>query len=250
MTLKLFTIFHKPFLSTTAGAIVPFQVGTHGQAATARLFPRTDSDGDNIAVHHPRICEYAAYYQVWKNEPPTDFIGFMQYRRYFNLDPKYAGASPIHIQPTEKNLAFLANSLNEEAISSLLGLYDVIVPTRMNLERPMTPQYELCHEKSDWSAYLGILKGLGFDDAEGYYARQYRTHLYNMFITRWSLFDAYMKDAMAVVMALLEALPEREDPYQKRAIAFCMERFWPYWVWRQRLRFHEAQIFLLDLDAK
>lgn len=44
-----------------------------------------DNTGDNISIYNKFMCEWTGMYWVWKNYPLKDYVGFCQYRRYFEF---------------------------------------------------------------------------------------------------------------------------------------------------------------------
>lgn len=248
--LRIYVIFHKPFAFVPSQHIVQYQVGSHFKQGDEQFAPYIDAEGKHIGQYHPRIGEYAAYYQIGKNHQLPDYVGFMQYRRYFALAPEREGLPTLHVEPSPQMLETLTSWLNPRRVASILSRHEIIVPTRYHCgQESLAAQMARCHGQDVYDTFIEGLRQAGETSALDWLENEHRFHLYNMFISRREIFMRYMQDAIKLLGILLALLPEIDHPYQKRRISFCMERYFAYWVYRNKLRIYETQVCLLEPDA-
>ncbi|MBU9808387.1 DUF4422 domain-containing protein, partial [Rahnella sp. SL6] len=82
-TVSIYTCHHKPSAFLDSSVIKPIHVGKANSLNV--ICCDGDDTGDNISYKNPFYCELTAHYWVWKNAIPTDYVGFMHYRRHFNF---------------------------------------------------------------------------------------------------------------------------------------------------------------------
>lgn len=186
-----------------------------------------DNEGENISTKNPYYCEFTAIYWAWKNLK-ADYVGLAHYRRHFRLKKKKTDFESI-LTTTE------AEALCKE--------YDLILPKKRNLLI-----------ETVYSHYDHTFDGKQFDNAREIIAKrcpdylpyfdkhmQERSeHLFNMFIMKKPLFDAYCE----WIFPILEDLEgyydlNSMDPFQARLIGRVSERLLDVWITKNNIKYKE-----------
>lgn len=85
----------------------------------------SDKTGDNISDKNKFICEFTGMYWVWKNYPLKDYVGFCQYRKYFDF----------------------LNDIPD--IDEIFKEHDIILTTPIGFKSSILTQYTLSHNMGD-----------------------------------------------------------------------------------------------------
>ncbi|MDE6485825.1 MAG: DUF4422 domain-containing protein [Duncaniella sp.] len=184
----------------------------------------TDNTGDNISIKNASYCELTALYWAWKNLKDVDYIGLAHYRRYFDFSSK----KYCEVVTTD-DTSYISDG-DVKTILKLLKKYDVITPRPNIFPYSVATDYAIAHNSEDMRCVQQIIKK---DFAEYYGAfidTLHRSNFlspYNMFITRWDIFDEYCRFLFGV-LAEMEKVTHTEyyNPYQKRIYGFLAERLW------------------------
>ena len=80
---KIFSVYHKPFLTPDLPFIIPIHAGK--KLSSIELGYEGDDTGDNISLLNASLCELTVLYYIWKNKDKHQFThwGLCHYRRYF-----------------------------------------------------------------------------------------------------------------------------------------------------------------------
>ena len=110
-------------------------------------------------------------------------------------------------------------------------------------------QYEHAHHKSDLDACEKIVAEL-YPDYSTAFAKvmEYkRLHIFNMFVMKWELFDAYCNFLFGVLFELEKRIDiSHYDVYEARVFGFLAERLLNVWVEKNRIEYKEVPVVFLE----
>lgn len=237
---RIYTSHHKPSAFLSCSIIKPIHVGK-ANSYNDICCPGDDT-GINISFKNPYYCELTAQYWVWKNAEPTEYVGFMHYRRHLNFsqnqifDEDNWGVVNDDVISKEYEDKF---GLNERDILSALNDCDVLLPKKWSVKRANSKN-NLEHYKvsehlyiSDYLKAINILLQLYpeyrkavelFNDSdEGYYT--------NMFLMKWELFDEYSSWLFNVLENFENDFSMRNyNTQEKRVIGHISERLFNIFI--------------------
>lgn len=191
-------------------------------------------------------ADFRVLYQTWRLGF-DGIVGFMGVRKYpvfpgFEVKsepshiPKWLNASPQHFDVYRGALA----KWDGASLLPLLAMHDMIV----------TPPFD-CH--ANGGIMMDFAASRSHNDAfelervlhrRGIYTVSNKIYPY-IFVTRWSVFDRFMRFAWSVAREL-ESLCKGEDSineaYKKRPMAYVLERAFSLWLENSGLSFTELPI--------
>jgi len=199
-TIKIYTCHHKASAFLSSNIIEPIHVG---KALNINdIGCAGDNTGDNISFKNPFYCELTAHYWVWKNQQPTDFVGFMHYRRHLNFSKDQASLEDNWgvINAEELTAAYESEyGLTTDQISATVADYDIILPKKWSVAQ--------AGSKTNYTHYMvsEYLHIEHYDEALKIIARDYPDYVSaadkfnaaadgyytNMFVMKYDLFDRY-----------------------------------------------------------
>ena len=184
----------------------------------------TDSTGDNISEKNASYCELTALYWAWKNLKDVDYIGLAHYRRYFDLSTnEYA-----EIITTDNTSYDPAE--DQRVIASLVKRYDIITPRPNIYPYNVATEYSVAHISEDMRCVQDVIRKNFPEYYDAFIKAIYLSNSsspYNMFITRWDIFDEYCRFLFGVLAEAEKNISvEHYSPYQKRIYGFLAERLW------------------------
>lgn len=233
-TIRILVTTTKPYRMPQGAPYVPIQVGAAGKAGIG--YERDDT-GKNISRKNRHYCELTALYHEWKNGD-ADFIGLCHYRRYFTRKEMYS---------IEKKWQKI---LTADDWDRLLSKSSVIVPDKRRY-----------YIETNRSHYLHAHPALGLAETEAIIREKYpdyekafdtvmdRTwaHMFNMFVMRRDIFDAYM----TWLFDILFTLEKRVDltgwtPFQQRLFGFISEVLLDVWLERNQIPYTEQNVSFME----
>ncbi len=234
-SIQIYQTFHKDYLSNPkAGWLRPVGVGGY----THEGF-ESDATGEHIAALNPYYCELTVQYWAWKNTQ-SDYVGLCHYRRLMNfvMDQTWLapGNSSLPLDPGMVD--YLSSPAQHQRLQALLTQYDVIVPRQVRTLPSIEHQYVSCVERAPWEAFLRVLKLVysAHPGVEDYFRLAPQAPMWNMFVMRRDLFDAYSRELFLVLDAVFEQIGAPYDSYQNRYPGFLGERFLGLWLHLRRPR--------------
>ncbi|HBX7828928.1 TPA: DUF4422 domain-containing protein [Klebsiella pneumoniae] len=214
LIMKIYVVAHKKFNVPSEEIYIPVKVG---QAQLSFEQGVSDDTGDNISHLNDTFCEMTALYWIWKNVNilPGEIVGMVHYRRYFKSEK---GNFPI--------------SKNE--INSILSNYDILLPKKRNYYiTTVENHYKKAHYWKDMQAVKNILSETNAEYLP-YFEKMLSSKkvcLFNMFITKEHLFNAYCDWVFPILIELEKRIDRRTyDKYQNRVIGFIAERLFNVWI--------------------
>ena len=233
-TIKLYTCHHKASAFLSSNLIQPIHVGKDLNLNDIGCIG--DNTGDNISFKNPFYCELTAHYWVWKNAKPTDYVGFMHYRRHLNFsdDQSVAEDNWGVINAEELDGTYEKEfGLTTEQITSAIENYDLILPKKWSVTQAGNKSNYSHYVRSEYlhiEHYDEALKIIDDDypeytsaaekfnsAAEGYYT--------NMFVMKYDLFDRYSKWLFEISEKLESKIAfNNYNSQEKRVIGHISER--------------------------
>ncbi|EMB7754018.1 DUF4422 domain-containing protein [Serratia marcescens] len=242
-SIKLYTCHHKPSAFLDSALVQPIHVGKAN--SLNEIGCSGDNVGDNISFKNPFYCELTAHYWVWKNAEPSDYVGFMHYRRHFNFsknqnlqEDNWGVVNYEKIDETYHKQF----GLNDDDISQCLTDVDIVLPKKWDVSAAGSKNNYQHYKVSnylhieDYDAALRILDELypeykaaadKFNNAtDGYYT--------NMFVMRKDIFDDYSTWLFSILDRLESKLRFKNyNAQEKRVVGHIAERLLNIYVEHQ-----------------
>lgn len=220
---KIFICAHKEVELPKHPFFLPVQAG----AALHDRIPgfQPDDEGDNISDRNPHFCELTCHYWAWKNLKNVDIVGLNHYRRYFDF------TCPWPMFAADKRFAdvsdFLSHDYKFPDMETMMERYDIVLPVARHWRTSNTLQYYHYHIAKDWETLRQIIKDQTPEYLSAFEKTMDESNVsvgYNMFITRWDLFDAYSSWLFDILFEVERRVPPADDPIQSRIYGYMSER--------------------------
>lgn len=227
MKVKIYIATHKEINMQNEEGYIPIQVGSEINKPLPYL---KDNTGDNISSKNKNYCELTALYWIWKNTS-EDIVGLTHYRRFFY-----------------KNI-FSKQVLKIEDIEKILNKYDIILPSKVNLNMTIEEHYKQYHHIEDLYKCREIINEICPEYTEAFDKILKRKNLYafNMFIMNKNRFDNYMTWLFDIFSKLEKTVDiSNYDDYNKRIYGFLSERLFNVWIENQKLK--EKEMLVLNVE--
>lgn len=234
MNIKLIVAVHKPYWMPEDDCYLPLHVGKEGKQGIGFA---GDNTGDNISRKNPTFCELTGLYWAWKNLE-ADYLGLVHYRRYF----------------TRKEARGIENKKQQILTRSdwevLLRDTPAVVADKRNY-----------YIETNRSHYNHAHPSIGLDEAERIIAEKYpeysrafttvmeRTwaHMFNMFVMRRDLYDAYCTWLFDILFELEKRIDISQfDAYNTRAFGFVSERLLDIWLEKNQIPCKEQNVSFME----
>ena len=212
MNIKIIVSTHKQYWMPKESVYLPLHVGAEGKTDFGYT---KDNTGDNISFKNVHFCELTGLYWSWKNLA-ADFVGLVHYRRYFTRK---------EVRNSDKKKAQI---LGRDEWEKILTACPVVVADKRNY-----------YIETNRSHYNHAHPAIGLDETERIIKEKYpeysaafaavmnRTwaHMFNMFVMRRDLYDAYCQWMFDVLFELEKRLDISSfDAYNARVFGFVSER--------------------------
>ena len=245
MNSKILVCAHKHGEFLHNDVYVPIHAG-HANNNIELVFLRDDI-GDNISVKNSNYCELTALYWAWKNMKDVDIIGLCHYRRFFNF---------ANLGLLRKDMIYTSSwdkaNVSSIDLAKILSHKDIILPKPLVGPYSLKHQYCLQHIRED----LDILRATILDFYPDYISDY--DHImndtnklfpYNMFITRWDIFDDYCKWLFGILFLVEKKISISKYPYQARVFGFMGERLLNLYCYHHGLKVEYRQVCMINTDA-
>lgn len=229
--LKCIIATHKVYEFPSVDYYVPIHVGKARNNNELRI--QGDNIGDNISLKNGSFCELTALYWAWKNNFFSDieYAGLVHYRRYFNgqgLILKGKGiASEDELLTYLENVDCVVSKKRNYVIESVYEHYkNAHFAKDMDLTREIIAQ-----DYPDYiSAFDKVMSGKTL-------------HLFNMFIMKTEMFNAYCKWIFDILFKLEKQVDiSGYDAYQSRVFGFISERLFNVWLVKNNINLVEVKV--------
>lgn len=222
MSIKLFTITHKPFTPPQDSMYIPLHVG---RARSDDLGFLGDDTGDSISELNPYFCELTGMYWIWKNYKDSDYVGICHYRRYLL---------------NENGTIF-----TEPQLAELLQKYDIISTKLLTLTCSYYEGFGSNHHQKDLITTGAVLKEKypAYSDTFEELVHGPHTYFGNIFITSKETYDRYC----SWLFDILFEVQKRTDftgynDYHKRLFGFLSEFLQTVWIRQNQLSVCECMV--------
>lgn len=192
LDIKVIIAAHKKYRMPQDDIYIPLHVGAEGKKSIGY---HCDNTGDNISNLNPSFCELTGTYWMWKNLK-ADYLGLVHYRRHFCFRKKRA-------ENTEES-KWMSILTSKEA-QVLCRQFDVIVPAKRHyVIESLASHYAHTHYKEHLDKTWDIIKEMypQYLESYGHVLKQKSGYMFNMFLMRADLVDAYCKFLFDVLFEL------------------------------------------------
>lgn len=212
--IRIYTCHHKASQFLSSKYIYPIHVGKANSLNDIGC--RGDDSGDNISYKNPFYCELTAHYWVWKNEPTSEYVGFMHYRRHLNFSEKQDYIEDIWgvVNSPMINEAYKTQfGLTNNSIENCVEGFDIILPKKWSVlaagSKNNLDHYEngeFLHI-NDYMTALKVVEELYPDYKEAIQEFNLATEGYytNIYVMKASVFNSYSE----WLFSILELVEER-----------------------------------------
>lgn len=222
MSIKIFTITHKPFTPPPNPMYIPLHVGNTPNENTGFL---SDASGDSISELNPYFCELTGIYWIWKNIHDCDYVGISHYRRYLVND---------------KNLL-----LTETEIRNSLRNYDMLTSKLLTLPGSYYNGFKANHHIKDLHTLEQVIKERCPQYLETFLADVHSPHTYfgNILITSKALFDSYCEWLFDILFEVFRRTDfTGYNGYQRRLLGFLAEFLQTIWIHYNQITVQECMV--------
>nr|WP_276930797.1 DUF4422 domain-containing protein [Faecalibaculum rodentium] len=232
LLIKIITAAHKPYLIPNDPMYLPVQVGAIGRDSIGY---QRDDEGDNISHLNPYYCELTGLYWGWKNLD-TDYIGLAHYRRHF--------------QGKKKGETLFESVLTTEEAEKLLETTDIILPKKRHYYiETLGDHYAHTHYKKDLDKTRAIIARLypQYLPAFDRHLKARSGHMFNMFIMKKELADAYCSFLFPILKELQKQVDYvAYDDFQARLFGRISELLLDVWISTNHLPYREVPVISME----
>lgn len=110
-------------------------------------------------------------------------------------------------------------------------------------------QYEHAHNKRDLDECEKIIleKYPDYEPAFTLVMKRKKLHIYNMFIMKWELFDAYCQFLFGILFELEKRIDISDyNVYEARVYGFIAERLLNVWIEKNKITYKEVPVVYLE----
>ena len=227
---------HKAYRMPEDSVYLPIHVGK--EISSLSLPYIGDHTGEHISSKNPHYCELTALYWAWKNLS-ADAIGLAHYRRHFSI------RKPVLF--SKDKFAYILNSTEVEC---LVQHHDIILPKPRNyyIETNYS-HYIHAHPAESMDLTREILRQQFPDYLPAFDSVMNRTkaHMFNMFLMKREVFDAYCTWLFSVLFSLEQQLDiSSYDAYNQRIFGFISERLLDVYLEKNNLSYKEIDFLFME----
>ena len=233
---KIYIVTHKD--AKLSALPEGYEIIHAGHAQAEKFFGYLgDDSGDNISRFNRYLNEITALYWIWRNTAHA-IVGLCHYRRFFTADGE--------------------NFLTEAQARELLRGCDVIV-VRGNFFALTQRELKSLVCGGDLNAFVEKIfrehisrKQPDYLDAFDYISNSRAEFMYEMFITRRKIFDAYCEWLFSFVIDVTEEVLARtnlaaiDNPRKYRAVGLVCERLMTVWLAKNNLRLKSLPVIFRE----
>ena len=234
MNIKILVAAHKPYWMPTDAVYLPVHVGAEGKDAIGYT---PDNTGDNISSKNPNFCELTGLYWAWKNLD-ADYIGLVHYRRYFTRKEVH------NIEQKKQQI------LTQEEWKTRLQQHPVIVADKRKYYiESNRSHYNHAHHPEGLDITEQLIKEICPAYLPSFEIVMNRTwaHMFNMFVMRRDLYDAYMQWLFTILFALEKRIDLTGwNTYESRVFGFVAERLLDVWLEHNDVDYMEQNVSFME----
>lgn len=232
MNIKIIVAAHKAYRMPSDPMYLPLHVGKAGKDLDLGFLG--DNSGDHISEKNSTFCELTGIYWAWKNLD-ADYVGLAHYRRHFR---------------GKRGKDKWESILTEKEAEELLADTDVILPKKRNYYIETTyNQYIHSHPKEPLDLMLSLASACGENYAAAVDRLQQKTttHIFNMFIMKREIFDAYCAWLFDILFAVERSIDiSGYSQYDKRVFGFLSERMLDIYLEANGISYKEIPVMFME----
>ncbi|MBR0062412.1 MAG: DUF4422 domain-containing protein, partial [Selenomonadaceae bacterium] len=238
-----YVVTHKDVKLDPAALPEGYKIIHAGHATAKQEFDYLGDDtGDNISHLNRYLNEITALYWMWKNTRHT-IIGLCHYRRFFTIRVNY---DPNTLYQTELPFDIDKILTAQEAKEILRGCDVIIVKsfififTQTELKEIVLDSKLNKYVENVFRKYIA-LRQPDYLEAFDYVSGSYSEFMYEMFITRRHVFEAYCEWLFSFLLDVTEEVLATTDianttePRKYRSIGLISERLMTVWLIKNHL---------------
>lgn len=234
--IKILVATHKNWNMPEDDIYLPIHVGSHGKDSIGYV---RDDSGDHISYLNDYYSELTGLYWAWKNLN-CEYLGLVHYRRYLTAPNKKA-----------KDKAVIDNLiLNRQEAEMLLEHYDILVPKKRHyVIETLASHYANTLDPTHLEVTREIVASLYPEMLDKYdrVMKQRSGHMFNMYLAKKEISDAYCAWLFPILDALLERVDTSEmDGFHKRFIGRVSEILFNVWLAEQDYKVKAIPHFYFD----
>ncbi len=234
LNIKILIAAHKLYWMPTDDVYLPVHVGAEGKESIGYT---PDNTGDNISSKNPHFCELTGLYWAWKNLD-ADYLGLVHYRRYFTRKEVH------NIEQKKQQI------LTQEEWETRLQQHPVIVADKRKYYiESNRSHYNHAHHPEGLDITEQLLKEICPAYLPSFETVMNRTwaHMFNMFVMRRDLYDAYMQWLFDILFALEKRVDITGwDTYESRVFGFVAERLLDVWLEHNDVDYMEQNVSFME----
>lgn len=234
MNIRILVAAHKTYWMPKDEVYLPLHVGAEGKAD---LGYTKDNTGDNISAKNPNYCELTGLYWAWRNLD-ADYIGLVHYRRYFTRRE----ARGIEAKRRE-----ILSGADWERI---LAAHPVIVADKRRYYIETNRSHYLhAHHAEGLTLAKDIIGERCPEYLPAYEKVMERTwaHMFNMFVMRRDLYDAYMEWLFGILFEMEKCVDITGwDAYESRIYGFVSELLLDVWLEKEGIDYAEQNVSFME----
>ncbi len=231
MDIRILVAIHKKHWVPADDMYMPLHVGK--AISDVDLGYPGDDEGDNISAKNNKYSELTGLYWAWKNLD-ADAIGMAHYRRYLAEPGK---SRRVRGESAEGHI------LTKSTAEQIFGRVDAIVARRRKyVIETMYSHYDHTHDGEHLRLTGEIIERQCPEYLDAFKAMLERTggHMFNLFVMKRELFDAYC----AWLFPILEELEGLVDdsqmtPFERRYIGRIGELLLDVWLEKNQVSYEE-----------
>ncbi|WP_455669721.1 DUF4422 domain-containing protein [Phocaeicola sp.] len=247
METKILVCCHKVASCPSEGIYFPIQCGK--EISNVKMAIQGDDTGENISIKNRNYCELTALYWAWKNLRDVGIIGLVHYRRFFDFSFSLLKRDVLRVKEYKKGMEGIDS---DNKLQSILEEYDIILPVRKVFATNLKKDYCCQHIPEEYEI-LRTVVGRIFPDYLASFdyvmTQKNKASCYNMFITKWEIFDAYCGWLFNILFEVEKELHISQYPYQARVFGFMAERLLNVYCYHHSLCILHQPILFITQDA-
>lgn len=232
MNIKVIVAAHKVYRMPADPMYLPVHVGKAGK--TLELGFQGDDTGAHISEKNGTFCELTGIYWAWKNLR-SDYVGLAHYRRHFR---------------GKKGRDKWDCILSAQQAEALLKDVDVLLPKRRNYYiETVYDQYIHAHpaEPMDLMLKLAAESGPQYAAVAENMKKRTWTHIYNMFIMKWDVFDGYCSWMFPILFEIEKSVDiSTYSDYDKRVFGFLTERMLDIYLEANGIVYRDIPVMFME----
>lgn len=234
LNIKILIAAHKPYWMPMDDVYLPVHVGAEGKESIGYT---PDNTGDNISSKNPHFCELTGLYWAWKNLD-ADYLGLVHYRRYFTRKEVH------NIEQKKQQI------LTQEEWETRLQQHPVIVADKRKYYiESNRSHYNHAHHSEGLDLAETIIKEQCPEYLPAFETVMNRTwaHMFNMFVMRRDLYDAYMQWLFDILFEIEKRVDITGwDTYESRIYGFVSELLLDVWLEHNHIDYAEQNVSFME----